>query len=316
MQQLADYSGGRPSGAALAAAGFAGVVRYIGLGSVGKRLTPGEYRDLSAAGLRVLLVAELATGDSWGTCGDDDYARGRAHADAAMRDAWACAIPNADIFIFAASDAPSSTAWQVTDTVDYVRGFRDVLGIARTGHYGFAATNTAVHDAGVASAYWRCGSEPSPADKTWVHLWQRNRPATTRVVAGIACDINDMYRPISPGPTPAPTPADDQEETGMDPITLPASPSTSNKTIPWNGRAAILNVVAADSDMFVAKPGNWGPTGGTGGGDPTNPALPRAGDGWRVGANLPGAFTIPAGTTRIFFSWSCASTAYVWPVAS
>jgi hypothetical protein len=317
VTQFADYSAGRPSGVALRAAGFGGVVRYIGLGSAGKRLTPAEYRDLVAAGLQVLLVAELGTTDSWGTSTDDDYARGKANAAVALKDAVACGVPAQGAVIFAASDAPSSASWHVTDTVAYVRGFRDVLGLARTGHYGFQATNAAVHAAGVASFFWRCGSEPSTADKAWVHLWQRNRNPTTRVVSGVPCDINEQYRPVSPvSPAPTPKPSVEEEESGMDPIQLPVSPSTSNRTIPWNGRAAVLNMITTDTDLYVARPGNWGPAGGTGGGDPTNPNLPRAGDGWRVTANLPGAFTIPAGTTRIFLSYSCQTIAYAWPVAT
>ncbi|SEF34425.1 protein of unknown function [Amycolatopsis pretoriensis] len=316
MTQFADYSAGRPSGAALKAAGFTGVVRYVGLGSAGKRLTAAEYRDLVAAGVQVLLVAELGVGDSWGTATDDDYARGKANAAAALNDAHACGIPDRDIVIFAASDAQPSATWHVTDTVKYVRGFRDVLGLSRTGHYGFAATNQAVHAAGVASFYWRCGAEPSAADKGWVHLWQRNRNPTTRVVAGVPCDINDVYRPISPvAPSPVPTPAVEEDD-AMDPIQLPVSESTTYRTIPWNGRAAVLNLITTNTDLFVARPGNWGPGGGTGGGDPTNPNLPRAGDGWRITANLPGAFTVPGGTTRIFLAYSCASLAYAWPVAT
>lgn len=196
MTQGADYSGGRPSGAALKQAGFDFVIRYVGLGSAGKRLTAAEYRDLTAAGVRVLLVAELGTGDSWGSSTDDDYGRGRANAAAALADAQGCGVPESEIFVFAASDAHASAQWQIADTVAYVTGFRDVLGVARTGHYGFSETNVAVHNAGVASGFWRCGSEPSTADKAWVNFWQRNAAPTTRVVSGVICDINEQYQPL------------------------------------------------------------------------------------------------------------------------
>ncbi|MGW4487841.1 glycoside hydrolase domain-containing protein [Amycolatopsis sp. NPDC004368] len=192
--QLADYSSGRPTGAQLKAAQFGGVVRYIGLGSAGKRLTAAEYRNLVAEGLEVYLVAELGTNDSWGSSTDDDYARGRANAAAALADARVCGVPDNEIFVFGASDAHASAQWQIDDTVDYIRGFRDVLGLGRTGHYGFVETQTAVRKAGVASGFWRCGSEPSAADKQWVHLWQRNKAPTVRVVGGVTCDINELYR--------------------------------------------------------------------------------------------------------------------------
>lgn len=199
MAQGADYSGGRPTGAALKAAQFTFVIRYIGLGSSGKRLTAAEYRDLTAAGVTVLLVAELGTGDSWGTSSDDDYGRGRANASIALSDARACGVPEDKIFIFAPSDAHAASQWQITDTVAYVRGFRDVLGVSRTGHYGFSETNIAVHNAGVASGFWRCGSQPSTADKAWVNFWQRNVAPTTKVVSGVVCDINDLYHQILQG---------------------------------------------------------------------------------------------------------------------
>lgn len=197
MAQYADYSGGRPTAAALKTAGFSGVIRYVGLGASGKLLTASEYRDLAAGGIDVLLVAELGTGDSWGTSTDDDYNRGRANATAGLNHAHNCGVPDSDLFIFGASDAHAAAQWQINDTVNYIRGFRDVLGVGRTGHYGFSETNIAVRNAGVASGYWRCGSQPSAADKAWVNFWQRNAAPTTRVVAGVVCDINDLYNPIS-----------------------------------------------------------------------------------------------------------------------
>lgn len=192
--QYADYSGGRPSAAALKAAGFSGVVRYVGLGSPGKLLTASEYRDLTAGGLDVLLVAELGTGDSWGSSTDDDYGRGRANATAGLNHAKNCGVPDSKLFIFGASDAHTSAQWQINDTIDYMRGFRDVLGWSREGHYGFSDTNIAVHNSGVSSGFWRCGSQPSTADKAWVNLWQRNVAPSTRVVSGVVCDINELYR--------------------------------------------------------------------------------------------------------------------------
>jgi sugar phosphate isomerase/epimerase len=188
----ADYSGGRPTGAALKAAGFAGAIRYVGLGATGKRLTAAEYKDLTGAGLQVLLVAELGTTDTWGTSTDDDYARGKANALASLADARAAGVPDS-VGIAGASDAHTTAQWQINDTVTYISAFRDVLGIARAGHYGFSDSQTAVHAAGVASWYWRCGSQPT---ETWVAFWQRNSGTTTVTVSGIQCDVNEQYLPI------------------------------------------------------------------------------------------------------------------------
>lgn len=197
MIQGADYSGGRPSGAALKKAGFDFVIRYVGLGSPGKLLTAAEYRDLIASGVEVLLVAELGTGDSWGTSTDNDYSRGRANATAGLNHARNCGVPDSKLFIFGASDAHAAAQWQIDDTVDYIRGFRDVLSGDRAGHYGFSETQRAVRAANVCRGFWRCGSKPSTAEQTWVNFWQRNVAPTTKVVAGVVCDINDQYHAIT-----------------------------------------------------------------------------------------------------------------------
>lgn len=191
MQQFADYSGGRPSGAALKAAGFGGVIRYVGLGSAGKRLAAGEYRDLTGAGLQVLLVVEQNTTDAWG-----GYAKGVANAKAGLADARALGVPDS-VGIAAAADAHAANQTQINAAVQYARGFQDVLGKARTGFYGFSETLTAVRNAGIGSWYWRCGSQPTAAERTWTHLWQRNAAPTVRVVSGVVCDINEQYKPIS-----------------------------------------------------------------------------------------------------------------------
>lgn len=209
--QYADYSAGRPSGKALWDNGFRGAIRYIGMGSAGKKLIASEYVDLvqTFGADNVLLVVELGTGDSWGSATDDDYARGRAYAQAGLNEARAAGVPDW-VGIAAASDAHAGPQWQITDTVNYVRGFRDVLGLARTGHYGFVETNVAVHNAGMASWYWRCGSEPSgrwepttnmwTGDKAWVNFWQKNNPPdNVRYAAGIQCDVNEVYHPFAGG---------------------------------------------------------------------------------------------------------------------
>lgn len=197
--QYADYSGGRPTGAQLKAAEFSGVIRYIGLGSEGKQLIAAEYRDLVATfGARhVLLVAEAGTGDAWGTDTDDDYARGVAYGKTAVADARAQGVPDW-VPLACAADAHAQ-AFQVDDVVRYARGFEAAVGKARCGFYGFSETLIAVRNAGIGSWYWRCGSEPTATEKQWVNLWQRNTPPTVRSVAGVPCDINDVYHPILQG---------------------------------------------------------------------------------------------------------------------
>lgn len=107
-----------------------------------------------------------------------------------------------------------------------------------------------------------------------------------------------------------------EEEDDMDPINLPPAPSGGARTIPWTGKAAVLNVVGVSADVEVLPIYCWGPNGGTGGGNPLNvPQLPAVSTGHIVGVNQPGAFAIPAGTTRVFYEWISTDQHFVQIVA-
>jgi Domain of unknown function (DUF1906) len=278
-----DYSSGRPSGVALKAAGATGVLRYAGLGAADKRITAAEYADLTAAGLQVLFVAELGTSDSWGTSADDDYARGRANALATLADLQAAGVSPDKQFIAAASDAHVSAQWQVTDAVRYVSAFRDVFG-PKAGHYGFSDTQLAVHAAGVASWFWRCGSAPT---EPWVHFWQRNAGLTATSVSGVACDINEQYLPIS-YPVAAIVSTEDSMYTGQ---LDPGDGVRACIAIPMDRLVRVT--LAADADVSITEYG-WVPPGG--------------GNGFTEAYTLPDhgahSFSPPKGTGKIDFLYS------------
>lgn len=172
---------------ALKKRGIAGVIRYIDAGSDSKQIHRAEYQAYVRGGIKVLLVDELGTGDAW--VDDDDRAAGVARARAARADARGEGIPDS-VAIFCAADAHASGR-QITDAVAYASGFASVLGKSVSGFYGFVETSVAVHNAGVVSLHWRCGSRPSTADRKWVTFWQRN--TGTEVIGGIQCDINERY---------------------------------------------------------------------------------------------------------------------------
>lgn len=184
----ADFSGGRPGASALKSAGFTGVIRYVGLGSAGKRITAAEYADYVANGIQVLLVAELGTTDALG-----GQSAGVANAQAAQADARSLGIPDT-VGIAAASDM-HLTPSQVTAAVAYMRGFASVLG-PRAGAYGFAEYVDAVHADGLGTWWWKCGSAPTSAEG-WVTFWQRNSGQTTATVNGVVCDINEQRSALS-----------------------------------------------------------------------------------------------------------------------
>jgi hypothetical protein len=161
MTLWGDYVG-YPGGAALAAAGIGGVIRYVGIGGSFKRLTAGELADLRAHGIEVLGVAE-----STSTEADNGYSAGVSDAQAVLNDPVTATLP----YIFATNDKPS----YVQADVDYVSGFASVLG-SRAGAYGFATFLTAVR--GLVPVFWQAGEPPNATGtQGWVHFWQRNGTA-------------------------------------------------------------------------------------------------------------------------------------------
>ncbi|MGH7743612.1 MAG: glycoside hydrolase domain-containing protein [Candidatus Dormibacteria bacterium] len=184
----ADYSLGRPGGAALAAAGFTGVIRYVGISVSSKRLTAAEYTDLIGNGLSVLGVVESTISEA-----DNGYDAGVADAQAALADIDVITSGQGLPFVFAVNDKPT----YIQADVDYVRGFRDVFG-GTTGAYGFTKFLAAIQIEGIASVYWQCGIQPT--GDSGVHLWQRNGSdgAPTQVtVNGAVCDITDQLLPLT-----------------------------------------------------------------------------------------------------------------------
>jgi hypothetical protein len=206
MAKWADFSGPPPGAKALKAAGYTGVIRYIGLGSEGKQIHAAEYLDYVREGLDVLLVAELTISDAWAAL--DDYSTGVARAHLALADARAEGIPDS-VPIAWAADSHATTS-QVQDAIKYGRGFQAVLG-ARSGAYGFIETLRGVHAAGVASWYWLAGSKPSAADQAWINFWQHND--RTETVNRTVVDVNDGYAPM--GRRPKPTPVYGKEDDTM-----------------------------------------------------------------------------------------------------
>ncbi|WP_033290344.1 glycoside hydrolase domain-containing protein [Amycolatopsis jejuensis] len=241
----ADYSAGRPGSSALRSAGFGGAIRYAGLGRGPKRLTGGEYRELVDGGVTVALVIEQGTDDAWGSPGDDDFARGVAFGQAGLADARGMGIPDSVLMACAADQ--HAAPHQLDDVVQFARGFTSVVGRNRAGFYGFSETLRAVHDAGIVSWYWRCGSQPTAAERTWTNLWQRNDGTVS--VAGIPCDINEEYLPLPTGGA-APVAGSTDEETLM---LIPAAPDGDHFYIPLAGRPPYLYLFAGYGDTVEVK---------------------------------------------------------------
>src|SRR4051812_12867016 len=107
MGWVADYSGARPGGAALKAAGCTGVVRYAGALTESFNITAGEVADLRAHGLPIAVVSEQRTGSIL-----EGRDAGRRMAQAAEHDAQLAELP--DGLVYAAVDIDATLGGPTT----------------------------------------------------------------------------------------------------------------------------------------------------------------------------------------------------------
>lgn len=179
-----DYAGGRPGGAAIAAAGYTFVCRYLtdgGPGLPGKLLTPAEYADLMAAGVAVVL--------NWETTADRmkaGYAAGVADANAAGMQALTLGHPS-DRPIYFSADFDASPADQA-EIDDYLRGAISVIGASRVGVYGSYYVCQRCLNNGTATWAWQTAAWSGGQREPRAHLYQRIGTVT---VGGVDCDVNE-----------------------------------------------------------------------------------------------------------------------------
>ena len=301
-----DYSARRLSGADVAASAIGpngekctGAIRYVDAPNLiqTKHTDQTEYNDLLAHGIKVRLVHQGSTTDA-----DGGYPAGVARAQRAKAGADWLGYDGVIFFTNDRTELPSLANWQ-----NYLRGAASVLGIERVGAYGFAnALNGAV---GFASAFWQSGRESDLVSHANYYQWNNGRV----YVAGTECDLNKVIRDYIPGPigggsSPG-TEIEEDEDEDMAPKRQPASASTRNDTLYWNESEGIMDIVATGDPVFMGPILCWGP--GTGlnqgngrmGGNSLVPGVNPA----RVEVNQPGKYRIPAGTTRVFYSYSSNS---------
>lgn len=191
MTYWLDYSARQLSAAIVKGAGHSGVIRYIdditdkNLVKT-KHTTKAEYDDFVRNGVPVLLVMEVSTTDA-----DGGYNRGVAYAQRAKRGADYLGYKGP---IFFCNDKPTvsnTKAW-----TDYLDGAASVLGIGRTGAYGFYNAMDAAK--GHAAYFWQAGRKSDV--RAHVHIWQDNNVQIT--VGGITCDRNMILKDITPPAQP------------------------------------------------------------------------------------------------------------------
>ncbi|MFI5607786.1 glycoside hydrolase domain-containing protein [Amycolatopsis sp. NPDC051903] len=294
IEQWIDYSARTIPGAKIRAAGYTGAIRYIDAPNLlgHKHTTRTEYLDHLNNGLTVQLVFEDSTDDP-----DGGYSAGAANAQRAKAGADYLGYDGVVYFANDRSELPSVVNW-----TEYLRGARSVLG-SRVGAYGFAnALNTAKDSA---FGFWQAGRESDLVPHADVYQWNNGRV----YVDGVECDLNKVIRIYTPGGGSTPGPEIEDEEM-PEPKRQPVSPGVRNDTLYWNGLTdGVLNIVPTATPVFMGPVLCWGPgTGlnvanGRGGGNSLVPGVNPA----RVEVNQPGAYRIPKGTTRVFYSYSCAS---------
>lgn len=194
-----DYSAGRPSGAAIRAAGYNFVVRYLdnGLGGSRANLTAAEAADLRNAGVDVALVWErkLLSGPDRATQG---RAAGAADAAAAVAQARACGLDGWPIYFAIDFDMPdyapaaTSPLTKLGPVGDYFGGIRATLPLERVGVYGSFYAVGRVRAAGLASWTWQTMAWSGGQVDTAIHLLQRLGTVT---VGGVDCDVNEAKQP-------------------------------------------------------------------------------------------------------------------------
>jgi hypothetical protein len=135
--EVLDYSSGYPAPGAIKAAGYAGVVRYVGTPGRGKNLTRAEAQAMRAAGIPIALVYEASAGWMFG-----GKAAGVAAAKAVLADP---ALVSSDTYVapqircvYFADDEDTVTSAQFAAVAVCLDGAASVLGRARTGVYGEA----------------------------------------------------------------------------------------------------------------------------------------------------------------------------------
>lgn len=186
-----DYSGGRPSGLAVARTGYRFVCRYLpnGLASGRVNLTAAETADMRHNDVAVVLVWESQANRA---------AQGRAAGvEDATKAAAQAAVVGCDgqpIYFAVDFDAPdyapaaTSPRAKLGPIGDYFDGVASVLPHSRVGVYGgYWAVRRAL-DAGLAAWAWQTVAWSGGQVDPRIHLFQR---AGYVNVDGVQCDINE-----------------------------------------------------------------------------------------------------------------------------
>lgn len=198
-----DYAWQHPNPAAIKAAGYVGVLRYLSTDPT-KNLSAAERDALFAAGLGINLAWETTA-----TRATQGYTAGVEDGRAALAQAQALGYPALVPIYFAVDE---NVNW--AEVAPYFRGVQSVVG-HQTGIYGSAAIVEGAVGSGVAWS-WQCEAWSGTVVSPVAHLYQRVTPTLTIQGAQGEYDEDVVLTPNYPWwasstPAPAPTPPSYQE---------------------------------------------------------------------------------------------------------
>lgn len=186
-----DYSGGRPGGAAIAAAGYGFVLRYLDNGLGGRaNLTVGEVADLESHDIEIGLVWE-----SQANRASAGFAAGQTDAAHAASSAAAAGRAGQPIYFVVDFDIPDydpsapGALGKLGPVGAYFGGVLSVLPLEHVGVYGGYWAVKRVLDAGLAEWAWQTMAWSGGNVDPRIHLLQR---VGTVYIGGVACDVNEQ----------------------------------------------------------------------------------------------------------------------------
>ncbi|MBF6205461.1 DUF1906 domain-containing protein [Streptomyces gardneri] len=178
-----DYAAGRPGGAAIRAAGFDFVVRYLSEGGPslpGKLLTAAEANDLRTHDVSIVSKWETTAARML-----DGYGAGLVDARAGLAQVLRCG-GRVDRPIYFSADFDVSPHDQLRVNA-YLDGVATVLGRPNVGIYGGYWAVSRALDAGYATWAWQTDAWSGANVETRRAIHQTRRQAT---VGGVRCDVN------------------------------------------------------------------------------------------------------------------------------
>lgn len=200
-----DYSGGRPSHAAMKTAGVTFVCRYIGstvrgTGRSAKWLSPSEAKALHDDGFAIVVVFETTAQRA-----EAGHAAGVADAHIAVAELAYCGLP-ADTVVYFAVDYDTTVGPNVTG---YFQGAASVLSLGRTGGYAGYKVIKALFDKKLATYGWQTYAW---SGGKWDPRAQIQQYSNGKTVGGASVDYDRAEHadygqwPAKTSPPPAPKP--------------------------------------------------------------------------------------------------------------